>query len=205
MTPEWKRLINFCPKSALHPRYTCRGKIWRKSEGELTNKRRVRSRYCTIFIPHLYLAPPRENFVKMFDAGKTWIIGLPYGEKTMTICQAVFIWYRNVSDGRTDGRTDLLYQYRASVCWRAVKMLTRPRKLPGPWTTTRSKQYLSVVHPLTCSLLWVRCLFDPLQAWGFGANDPWMETYYKFLPKICVAPTIHVSWPNLANIGRQIN
>ena len=26
------------------------------------------------------------NFVKMFDAGKTRIIGLPYGEKTMTIC-----------------------------------------------------------------------------------------------------------------------
>ena len=37
-----------------------------------------------IFIPHLYLAPrrgwPRWNFVKMFDAGNTRIIGLPYGE-----------------------------------------------------------------------------------------------------------------------------
>ena len=36
-----------------------------------------------IFIPHLYLAPqvgyknPRRNFVKMFDAGKTRMIGLP--------------------------------------------------------------------------------------------------------------------------------
>jgi len=29
--------------------------------------------------------------VKMFDAGKTRMIGLPYGEKTMTICEAVFI------------------------------------------------------------------------------------------------------------------
>ena len=26
------------------------------------------------------------NFVKMFDAGKTRMIGLPYGERTMTIC-----------------------------------------------------------------------------------------------------------------------
>ena len=26
-----------------------------------------------------------EGFVKMFDAGKTRVIGLPYGEKTMTI------------------------------------------------------------------------------------------------------------------------
>jgi len=25
------------------------------------------------------------------------------------------------TDGRTDGQTELLYQYRASVCWRAIK------------------------------------------------------------------------------------
>jgi len=29
--------------------------------------------------------------VKMFDADKTRMIGLQYGEKTMTICEAVFI------------------------------------------------------------------------------------------------------------------
>jgi len=29
-----------------------------------------------------------------------------------------------------------------------------------------------------------------------------METFHKFLSKICVSPTIHVSWPNLAKIGR---
>ena len=28
------------------------------------------------------------------------MIGLPYGEKTVTICWAVFIWYRNVTDGQ---------------------------------------------------------------------------------------------------------
>ena len=37
------------------------------------------------FIPHLYLATPlgvpRRNFVKMFDACKTRMIGLPYGGK----------------------------------------------------------------------------------------------------------------------------
>ena len=42
-----------------------------------------------IFIPNLYLAPPQRwfhwNFVKMFDAGKTRMIGRPYGKKTMTI------------------------------------------------------------------------------------------------------------------------
>jgi len=29
---------------------------------------------------------PRQNFVKMFDAGKTRMIGLTYGVKTRTIC-----------------------------------------------------------------------------------------------------------------------
>ena len=27
------------------------------------------------------------------------------------------------TDGHTDGQTDLLYQYRASVCWRAIKLV----------------------------------------------------------------------------------
>ena len=43
-----------------------------------------------IFIRHPYLAPLQRvtplEFWKMFDAGKTRMIGLLYGEKTMTIC-----------------------------------------------------------------------------------------------------------------------
>jgi len=48
--------------------------------------------------------------VTMFDAGKIGMIGLPYGEKTMTICSAIFIQYQRVrrthqlTDGRTDGQ-----------------------------------------------------------------------------------------------------
>jgi len=38
-----------------------------------------------IFRPHLYLAPPHgvtlSEFCEIFDAGKTRMIGLPYGEK----------------------------------------------------------------------------------------------------------------------------
>ena len=65
--------------------------------------------------------------MKMFDAGKTRMIGLAYGEKTMTMRYAVFILYQNgrtdrQTDRQTDGRTDLLYQYRASVCRRAIKI-----------------------------------------------------------------------------------
>ena len=43
----------------------------------------------------------------------------------MTTCSAVFIQYQRVTDRqtdrRTDGQTELLYRYRASVCWRTIK------------------------------------------------------------------------------------
>jgi len=56
----------------------------------------------------------------MFDAGKTRMInGLPYGEKNYdnTLSRFHLIPERNgQTDGWTDGQTDLLYQYRASVC-----------------------------------------------------------------------------------------
>jgi len=42
-----------------------------------------------IFIPHLYLAPQQRltpwDFAKMFDIHKTRMIGLPYGEESMTM------------------------------------------------------------------------------------------------------------------------
>jgi len=52
---------------------------------------RLTGRNHEIFIPHLYLSlpqrVPRRNFVKVFDAEKKpRMIGLPYGEKTVTIC-----------------------------------------------------------------------------------------------------------------------
>jgi len=66
---------------------------------------------------------PRWNFVKMFDVDKTRMIGLPYGEKTMTICKVVLIEYQNVRqvDGQTD-RTAIPISHVTSVCWRAIKI-----------------------------------------------------------------------------------
>jgi len=59
----------------------------------------------------------------MFDAGKTRMIGLPYGEKNYDDMLSRFhpIPGRygrtdGQTDGLTDRRTKLLYQYRASVC-----------------------------------------------------------------------------------------
>jgi len=58
----------------------------------------------------------------MFDAGKTRMIGLPYGEKNYDDMLSRFHLIPErygqtdrQTERRTDGRTDLLYQYRASV------------------------------------------------------------------------------------------
>ena len=77
-----------------------------------------------------------------------------------------------------------------------TEKLTRPRKLPVPWTTTWSKQYLSAVHAMTCSLLWVRCLFDPFSISDFRGKWPlkwkfsklsfcirWWDTELHFVAK----------------------
>ena len=42
---------------------------------------------------------------------------------------------------------------RSSATVHRTETSIQPVKLPGPWTTTWSKQYLSAVHPVTCSLL----------------------------------------------------
>jgi len=60
--------------------------------------------------------------VNMFDARKTGMIGLPYGEKnyddmlsrfhTIPACHGRA---DGRADGRTDGQTELVYQYGASA------------------------------------------------------------------------------------------
>jgi len=51
----------------------------------------------------------------MFDAGKTRMIGLPYGEKNYGNMLGRFYLVPE-RYGQTDGQAELLYQYRASVC-----------------------------------------------------------------------------------------
>ena len=72
-----------------------------------------------------------------------------------------------------------------------LKSWAGPSKLPGPLTTTWSKQYLSTVHPVTCSLLWVRCLFDRLSISDFPvpASGLWSGSGSK------VDKFIHVPTP----------
>ena len=89
------------------------------------------------FIPHLYLAPPQGVTPSEFREGlilvklewlgyrmvkKLWRYVKPFSSDTG----------RLRTDGRTDRRTDLLYQYRASVCC-AIKRLIGNRIRAFDW------------------------------------------------------------------------
>jgi len=72
MTPEWKLLINFCPKSAFQPRFTYYGQIWRKSAVAklpkshlvlLAKNTGVGTLFSPPFRPHL--ANRAQNFVNV--------------------------------------------------------------------------------------------------------------------------------------------
>jgi len=66
---------------------------------------------CDIFTPHLCLAAPQgvtpTEFREDLDIHKTRMNGLSCDEESMTICSSVLIQYQRVTDGRTDGRTDV--------------------------------------------------------------------------------------------------
>ena len=69
---------------------------------------------------------PSESSEDVFDADKTRMIGLSYGEKNYdNILNRFHLIPERYgqTDGRTDGQTALLYQYRASVCWRVIKII----------------------------------------------------------------------------------
>ena len=100
------------------------------------------------------------------------MIGLPYGEKN---CNDMLSRFHLIperygrTDRRTDRRTDLLYQYRASVCWCAIKTIPQHeiyacssrgklpcKKLSHPETT--ASNLVQVANPLCSGQLTVdRC------------------------------------------------
>ena len=53
--------------------------------------------------------------MKMFDAGKNRMIGLPYDEKSKKNYDDILSRFHTIPacHGQTDRRTELLYQYRA--------------------------------------------------------------------------------------------
>jgi len=81
------------------------------------------------------------------------MIGLPYGEKN---CDDMLIRFHMVPErnGRTDGQTDkhtnLLYQCRASVCWRAIKKRIIPAIITG-----RISSFFLLLYHTPNSLCWL--------------------------------------------------
>ena len=89
------------------------------------------------FIPHLCLAAPRGvtplEFREDLDIHKTRMNGLSCSEESMTICSAVLIQYQRVTDGRTDGQTDV--QPIVKTCFSIADARKNDRKLIGMATT----------------------------------------------------------------------
>jgi len=71
------------------------------------------------------------------------------------------------TDRQTDGRTELLYQYRASVFWRAIKMVGW---LPTPRAIMRSSFKVKVTRPTNAETESV--LYLP------NGNDYELQTWY---------------------------
>jgi len=78
----------------------------------------------------------------MFDANKTRMIGLPYGQKKLWPYVKPFSCDTGTlrTDGQAGGQTNLLYQYRSLVCWRAIKTVESAEY------TCQSQQYQQCCH-----------------------------------------------------------
>ena len=82
-------------------------------------KRDIGRKIVILFHTPLHSTPPLGGFGRYIChpvwCGKTRMVWLPDGEKTLMICLAVSTEYRRVTDGRTggrtDGRTDILPQH----------------------------------------------------------------------------------------------
>jgi len=105
------------------------------------------------FIPHLYLAPPqgrpRRNYVKTFDADKTRMIGLPYGEKTY---DNILSHFHPILEryGRTDRRTDGHNSY-INIAHSRVSVLTRDKNREG-WSAQGGTSPAPLAEPRRRSL-----------------------------------------------------
>jgi len=110
----------------------------------------------------------------LFDAGKTRMIGLLYGEKTVTICWAVFHWYRNVTDRQTGRQTD-----RFAISISRVSMLTSDKNwlLMHLWSGSGPLWYVILLH--------ATCL-----SWNCGISEFWFQQrpVFRFFQDNTVEP-----------------
>ena len=126
----------------------------------------------------------RRNFVKMFDACITRMIGLYRMVKKLWRYVKPFSFDTGTlrtdrrTDRQTDGRTYLLYQYRASVCWRAIKIVIFDQYLAiAVLSTLRPLGGINTVPPDRGKLV---TLIASSKLWSLLISvDGWLSVYDK--------------------------
>ena len=132
-----------------------------------------------------YWVCTKTLFKLLFPALKRYFLGVLYGENRL----------------KSENWATLTPHSSATVC-RRQKLTDLGSSLAlGLQCGVNSISLQRLPWPVACSD-WGACL-TPSKFGVLGANNPWIETFHKFLSKICVSTTIHVSRPHLAKIGRS--
>jgi len=131
------------------------------------------------YTPPVFITPAgwsRRNFVKVFNADK--IEWLDYG--TMKNYDNMLSRFHLIperyeqTDRRTDEQTELLYQYRTSVCWRAIKTALRSDSAGSHWGLTALPGHLAG-------------FFFTARRACIAWTMPWQDVYLSVLPSVCLS------------------
>jgi len=124
------------------------------------------------------------------------MIGLPYGEKNRdNMLSRFYLIPERYTDRQTDRQTELLYQYRASVCWRAIKIFITKMCLGSNYVALLSSR-LRQRERLSASVLSIclsACLFVCLSVCRQNTKTRFSQKLSN-LELWCLLTTYRNSW-----------